>query len=64
MVKPGHPIVQGLGEKIVLEHEETYGEHFNIPEPDELIFISWFSGGDVFRSGCCYNRGKGKVFLF
>ncbi len=64
VVKPGHPIVQGLGEKIVLEHEETYGEHFNIPEPDELIFISWFSGGDVFRSGCCYNRGKGKVFYF
>lgn len=64
VVNPGHPIVEGIGENIVLEHEETYGEHFNIPTPDELIFISWFSGGEVFRSGCVYKRGKGKVFYF
>lgn len=64
VIKPDHPIVRGLGEKIVLEHEETYGEHFNIPDPDELVFISWFSGGEVFRSGCCYHRGKGKIFYF
>ncbi len=64
VVKPSHPIVRGLNEKIVLEHEETYGEHFSIPDPDELVFISWYSGGEVFRSGCCYQRGKGKIFYF
>ena len=47
-----------------LEHEEMYGEHFGIPEPDELIFISWFQGGEVFRSGCCFNRGNGRIFYF
>ena len=44
--------------------EETYGERFEIPTPDELVFISWFSGGEVFRSGCCWRRGLGKVFYF
>jgi len=64
VVDPGHPIVEGIGENIIIEHEETYGEHFIIPEPDELVLISWFSGGEVFRSGCCYKRGKGKIFYF
>lgn len=64
VVDPSHPIVSGLGEKIILPHEEMYGEHFNIPQPDEQVFISWFEGGEVFRSGCCWHRGKGKVFYF
>ncbi len=64
VVEPGHPIAEGIDEKIVLEHEETYGERFDIPAPDELVFISWFSGGEVFRSGCCYRRGKGRIFYF
>jgi trehalose utilization protein len=64
VVNPGHPITAGLGEYIELPHEEMYGELFDIPTPDELIFISWFAGGDVFRSGCCFNRGMGKVFYF
>ena len=64
VVEPGHPIVQGLGESIILEHEETYGERFDIPKPDDLVFISWFSGGEVFRSGCCYNRVRGHIFYF
>ena len=64
MVNPGHPIAAGLGEKIILEQEEMYGEHFDIPQPDEQVFISWFQGGEVFRSGCCWRRGKGKVFYF
>lgn len=64
VVDPAHPIVDGLDEKIVIPHEETYGEHFNIPAPDELVFISWFEGGEVFRSGCCFHRGKGKIFYF
>jgi trehalose utilization protein len=41
-----------------------YGEHFDIPQPDQLVFISWFQGGEVFRSGCCWHRGKGKIFYF
>lgn len=63
-VDPGHPIVAGLEEKIMIPQEEMYGEHFNIPQPDEQVFISWFEGGEVFRSGCCWHRGKGKVFYF
>ena len=63
-VDPGHPIVAGLEEKIIIPQEEMYGEHFNIPQPDEQVFISWFEGGEVFRSGCCWHRGKGKVFYF
>jgi trehalose utilization protein len=53
-----------LPEYITLEHEEMYGEHFDIPAPDELIFVSWFEGGEVFRSGCTFNRGQGKIFYF
>lgn len=64
VVDPGHPIAQGLDEKIILPHEEMYGEYFHIPTPDELVFISWFEGGEVFRSGCCWHRGKGRVFYF
>ncbi|MBE6542301.1 MAG: trehalose utilization protein ThuA [Ruminococcaceae bacterium] len=64
VVEQGHPITEGIDEKIILEHEETYGEHFLIPAPDELIFISWFSGGEVFRSGCVFKRGRGKIFYF
>ncbi len=64
VVSPGHPIAQGIGEYFEIEKEETYGEYFNIPEPDELVFISWFSGGEVFRSGCCFKRGAGRIFYF
>ncbi|MCA0171307.1 ThuA domain-containing protein [Bacillus sp. RAR_GA_16] len=64
VVDPTHPIAEGLGEKIELEREEMYGEHFDIPAPDELVFVSWFEGGEVFRSGCTYKRGQGKVFYF
>lgn len=64
VVSPGHPIAEGIGEYIDIEREEMYGEHFDIPDPDELVFVSWFEGGEVFRSGCTYKRGKGKVFYF
>ncbi|WP_377887921.1 ThuA domain-containing protein [Alkalihalobacillus sp. R86527] len=64
VVDPSHPIADGLGEKIELEKEEMYGEHFDIPAPDELVFLSWFEGGEVFRSGCTYKRGQGKIFYF
>ena len=64
VIEPGHPIAEGLGEYIELEQTETYGERFNIPAPDTLVFVSWFEGGEVFRSGCCYYRNNGKVFYF
>jgi trehalose utilization protein len=64
-VCPGHPITAGLkGDHFEIEHEEMYGEHFDIPAPDELVFISWFEGGEVFRSGCVWRRGAGRVFYF
>ena len=65
IVDPGHPIVDGLlGEYLELPQTEMYGEFFDIPRPDELIFISWFAGGEVFRSGCTFRRGRGKLFYF
>jgi len=64
VVSPGHPIVQGIDDCIKLEKEEMYGEFFDIPTPDELIFIGGFGGGEVFRSGCCWQRGAGRVFYF
>ncbi|MBV9864894.1 MAG: ThuA domain-containing protein [Abitibacteriaceae bacterium] len=64
VVQPGHPIAEGLGQYIEIEKEEMYGEFFDIPQPDELVFISWFEGGEVFRSGCTYTRGRGKIFYF
>lgn len=63
-VAPEHPIASGIGRYIKLEHEETYGEPFGIPEPDKLVFIGGYEGGEVFRSGCCYRREYGKIFYF
>ncbi len=64
VVEPSHPIAQGLGEGFEIAAEEMYGEFFDIPAPDNLVFISWFAGGEVFRSGCCFHRGRGKIFYF
>jgi len=65
IVDPGHPITAGLADEFFeIEHSEMYGEHFDIPQPDELFAISWFEGGEVFRSGCTWRRGKGKVVYF
>lgn len=64
VTKPSHPIVQGIGRYFELEHEETYAEPFDIPEPDQTILMGWYEGGEVFRSGCVYNRGNGKIFYF
>lgn len=63
-IMPSHPIAAGLGEYFEIPAEEMYGEPFGIPTPDELIFISWFTGGEVFRSGATWRRGHGKVFYF
>ncbi|MBX7212801.1 MAG: ThuA domain-containing protein [Thermoflexales bacterium] len=64
IVNPGHAIARGLPERIEIEAEEMYGEHFDVPTPDELVAISWFKGGEVFRSACCWYRGAGRVFYF
>jgi trehalose utilization protein len=63
-VDPAHPIADGVPHPIVIEAQEMYGEHFDIPEPDELVFVSSFAGGEVFRSGCCFRRGAGRIFYF
>ncbi|MDP4096782.1 ThuA domain-containing protein [Paenibacillus sp. P96] len=63
-VNPSHPIAEGVESKIVLDQEEMYGEFFDIPTPDELVFVSNFQGGEVFRSGCTFRRGSGKIFYF
>lgn len=64
IVAPGHPITAGLGEYFEIPRDESYGEYFDIPQPDEQVFISWVQGGEVFRSGCCWRRGAGRVFYF
>ncbi len=64
VVDAAHPIAAGVPECIELPHTEMYGEPFGIPQPDQLVFVSWFQGGEVFRSGCCWHRGLGKVFYF
>jgi len=64
VMDPGHPIANGLDEFFEVPESEMYGERFDIPVPDDLVFLSWFQGGEVFRSGCCYRRGKGKIFYF
>lgn len=64
VVDPAHPIAADIGPYFELPHEEMYGEHFDIPAPDGLVFVSWFQGGEVFRSGCTFHRGQGKIFYF
>jgi trehalose utilization protein len=64
VVNPGHPIAKGLPPYFELEYEEMYGEPFSVPEPLETVFVSWFQGGEVFRSGLTYRRGAGNIFYF
>lgn len=63
-VEPGHPITEGIGEYLEIPNTEMYGERFDIPTPDKVVFISWFEGGEVFRSGCTFERGHGRIFYF
>lgn len=64
VINPSHPIAKGIDGYIKLDHEEVYAEPFSIPEPDELVFIGNYEGGEVFRAGCCYKRCRGKIFYF
>jgi trehalose utilization protein len=63
-IDPAHPIAEGVDQPILIEAQEMYGEPFDIPTPDELVFVSSFAGGEVFRSGVTYRRGRGRVFYF
>lgn len=63
-VNPGHPIAKDVPAWFDLDCEEMYGEFFDIPQPDELVFMGWYRGGEVMRAGCCWYRGAGKVFFF
>ncbi len=63
-VDPAHPVARGLGGFIDIPQEEMYGEPFDIPVPDELVYVGWFEGGEVFRGGCVFNRGRGRIFYF
>jgi len=63
-VAPNHPVAQGLPESFALPHEEMYGERFDVPDDGKIVFLSWFEGGDVFRSGLAYERGLGRIFYF
>lgn len=63
-IKPNHPIAAGVDETFVLDPEEMYGEMFDIPTPEEIIFLGWFKSGELFRSGCTWTRGHGKIFYF
>ena len=64
VTKPGHPIVKDIDDHFILPREEMYGEHFDIPEPECTFLISSFGGGEVFRSGCTWTRGAGKIVYF
>ena len=63
-VEPGHPIAEGIGEYFEIPEEEMYGERFDIPTPEKIVLLGWFQGGEVFRSGCCWERGHGRIFYF
>jgi len=61
---PAHPITRGIDRYFESRMSRCMGEPFAVPAPDEIIFISWFEGGEVFRSGCTWKRGNGKIFYF
>lgn len=63
-INPTHPIAQGVPECVELPEEEMYGEYFDMPKPDDVVFAGWFSGSRVFRSGCTFTRGLGRIFYF
>ena len=64
ILEPAHPIMRGIPAYFELEAEEMYGERFDIPAPDELLALSWYETGEVFRSACCFRRGYGRIFYF
>jgi trehalose utilization protein len=64
VTSPNHPIAKGIDDKFIIDSEEMYGEYFDIPAPEDVVFTSWFTGGEVFRSGVTWKRGAGRIFYF
>ncbi len=64
VVDQGHPIAKDLPIYFDFAHSEMYGEPATFPAPDELIFLSWYQGGEAARSGMTWRRGAGKIFYF
>ena len=64
VVEPGHPITAGIGQYFEIPKSEMYGERFDIPAPGTLVFACWYQGGEIFRSGCCFRRGRGQGYFY
>ncbi|MBQ9726087.1 MAG: ThuA domain-containing protein [Kiritimatiellae bacterium] len=64
VVDRDHPIAAGVPDSFVVPHTEMYGEPFGIPPEAHVVFMSWYEGGNVFRSGVTFRRGQGKIFYF
>ncbi|MBR6372547.1 MAG: ThuA domain-containing protein [Victivallales bacterium] len=63
-IAPEHPIARNVPETFCIPHTEMYGERFDIPDDARPIFMSWYEGGEVFRSGITLRRGYGRIFYF
>lgn len=64
ILKPEHPIAQGVPSVFQITSTEMYDEPFHVPPPDEVVFEERWAPGEWFRSGSVWNLGKGKVFYF
>ncbi len=64
VVDPAHPIVRDVPMTFSLPHTEMYGEPFGIPQDGHIVLMSWYQGGNVFRSGVAFQRGAGRIFYF
>ena len=63
-IEPNHPIAKDIPDMFELEAEQVYCEPFDITTPDELVFVTWYQGGELLRSGCCWERENGRIFYF
>ena len=64
VLKPAHPIAEGLPATFEIPREEMYDEPFHVPEPDEVILEERWATGEWFRSGMLWKLGAGHVFYF
>ncbi len=64
VVAPNHPVAAGVPETFSLPNTEMYGERFDIPDDGKIVFMSWYEGGNVCRSGVAFQRDNGKIFYF
>lgn len=64
VVSPAHPIAEGIPSGYVIPNEEPYCEYFDIPKPDDIVFLGGFGNGMCIRAGVTFTRGAGKIFFF